>query len=90
MWKPTRLAHAALQAESAFKALQKCHVQKDFFSIGRISLAMLPAFLGGGGKSQTINKRQVLMQGSAQQRARGFGVALRLGGWHPAGRPPSS
>lgn len=64
---------------------------KRFFSVGRISLATLPPFLrGGGGKSQTINQRQVLMQGSAQRRARGFGVAPRLGGRHPAGCPPSS
>lgn len=49
----------------------------------RISLAVLPPFLRGcGGKSQTLNQRQVLMQGSAQWFVRGFGVSLRLSGHH--------
>lgn len=60
-----------------------------FFSVGRISLATLPPFLSGGsGKSQTINQRWVLMQGRAQRPAKGFGVAPRLGRWHPAVCPP--
>lgn len=52
---------------------------------------MLPPFLcGGGGKWQSINQRQVLMEGSARRRVRGFGVTPRVGGWYPAVRLPSS
>jgi len=62
----------------------------SFFPVGRISLATLPPCLCGGGKSQTVNQRQVLMQGSARRCARGFGVALRVTGRHLPGRPPAS
>lgn len=84
-----RLSRLTLPSKHSRNAMFK---KIGFFSIGRILFAVLLPFLcgGGDGKSQIINQRWVLMQGSAQQCARGCGLTLRLGGWYPAVCPSSS